>query len=159
MADERSYVDRPHPKDGGASAVSEERGFSYFPHDADVGIAATGKTLEDAFVQAARATFTLMTDLDDVRPLARAEIAFDEEDSELALATWINELLSEAKVKGLVFGRFGLSRSGSAWKGEAWGEPWTDALSRGVEVKGATLTALSVAREPDGFSVRLVVDV
>lgn len=159
MADERSSLNRPNPGDGGASAVSEERGFSYFPHDADVGIAAAGKTLEDAFVQAARATFTLMTDLDDVRPIARVEIAFEEEDRELALAEWINDLLSEAKVRGLVFGRFGLSRNGRTWKGEAWGEPWTDKLSRGVEVKGATLTALSVARDPEGFSVRLVVDV
>lgn len=143
----------------GFPVASPEGGFSYFPHDADVGISASGKTLEEAFVQAAKATFSLMTELDAVRPLSRVAFSFAEKDRELALVEWINILLSESKIQGLVFGRFGLCRDDDTWKAEAWGEPWTDRHPRGVEVKGATLTALKVAHEPEGYSVRLVVDV
>jgi SHS2 domain-containing protein len=39
------------------------------------------------------------------------------------------------------------------------GEPWREAHARGTEVKGATLTALSVRRDEQGWQARCVVDV
>ena len=86
-------------------------------------------------------------------------VSFEEEDEELALVLWLNALLAEARVNGLALGRFQLSRKGAAWTGEAWGEPWRDGIERGVEVKGATLTMLSVKRERDEWVARCVVDV
>jgi SHS2 domain-containing protein len=130
-----------------------------FPHDADVGIIGRGSTVEDAIVAAAEATFAEMVDLAAVRPLRVVRISFDEADPEFALVTWLNTCLAESRAAGLALGQFSLRRDGDHWTGEAWGEPWRDDLSRGTEVKGATLTELAVTPVDSGWEARCVVDV
>lgn len=131
----------------------------YFEHDADVGVIGRGASLEEALVAAAQATFAIMADLEAVRPLERVYVMFDENDPEFALVRWLNELLAEARAQGLVLSRFRLSRRDGRWRGEAEGEPWRSDLARGTEVKGATLTMLSVKAIPGGWEARCVVDV
>lgn len=132
---------------------------AYFEHDADIGIIGRGPSMEAAFEAAAYAMFAVMTEPAAVRADRSVHLDFEESDPELALVTWLNGLLAEARGQGLVFGRFQLRRDGDCWHGEAWGEPWRLDLERGTEVKGATLTMLSV-RERDGrWEARCVVDV
>ncbi len=133
--------------------------YSFFEHDADVGVIGHGPRLEDAFCDAARAVFSLSTDLEAVRPTERIAIEFDESDPELALVAWLNLLLGHAHDRGLALGRFGLEVSDGHWRGEAWGEPWRRDLPRGIDVKGATLTMLGVERENGAWVARCVVDV
>ncbi len=131
---------------------------SYFEHDADIGVIGRGPTPEAAFESAARAVFAIMAP--GARDGAReVQAGFEEADLELALVRWINALLAGAKVDGLALARFELSRDRDHWSGKAWGEPWSADLERGVEVKGATLTELRVARSGDGWDARCVVDV
>jgi SHS2 domain-containing protein len=132
---------------------------AYFDHDADVGVIGRGARPEDAFVGAARATFALVTRLEDVRPLEAIEVDFEEPDAELALVTWLNRLIAQSQARGLVLGEFALARDGDRWRGTARGEPWREGLERGVDVKGATLTMLSVKPAGDGWEARCVVDV
>jgi protein archease len=131
----------------------------YFEHDADVGVVGRGATLEQAFIAGAEAVFSLITRLEDVRPRARVEVQFEESDREFAFVTWINQLLARAHENGLVLGRFELEREGDRWRGIAWGEPWRAEMERGVDVKGATLTMLSVAQRDGRWEARCVVDV
>jgi SHS2 domain-containing protein len=131
----------------------------YFEHDSDVGVIGRGTTPERAFEAAARATFSIMTELELVRPLETVAIEFEELDEEFALVRWLNLLLATARERGLVFGQFRLERDGGHWRGEAAGEAWRPELERGVEVKGATLTELSVRAQHDGWEARCVVDV
>jgi SHS2 domain-containing protein len=84
---------------------------------------------------------------------------FEETDVELALVTWLNALLAHARDRGLALGRFELVREGARWRGRAAGEPWRVGLDRGTEVKGATLTMLSVRRADCGWEARCIVDV
>lgn len=133
--------------------------MSYFEHDADIGVVGRGATLEDAFVSGAQAVFSLMTRIESVQPRERIEVRFEEADPELAFVTWINQLLGHAHENGLVLGRFELERDGNKWCGSAWGEPWRAEMERGVDVKGATLTMLSVAQRDGGWEARCVVDV
>ena len=146
------------PPDAGAAPACDDS-YGYFEHVADVGVIGRGPTPERAFESAARATFAIMADLSQVRPVRTVEVAFDEDDLEIALVRWLNALLAAARENGLVLARFALRREGDVWRGEAQGEPWRDALDRGTEVKGATLTALSVARVAGGWEARVVVDV
>lgn len=132
--------------------------YEYFDHDADTGVIGRGDTIEAAFVQAAQATFALMCDPARVAARERFEVEFEEADPELALVTWLNELLAQANVRRLALARFELTRSGSRWRGAAWGEPWHAGLARGTQVKGATLTALAVVERPGGWEARCVVD-
>jgi SHS2 domain-containing protein len=132
---------------------------AYFEHDADVGVIGRGACVEEAFTSAARAVFALMTDLGEVRRLESMEIEFDEPDVEFALVTWLNLLLAHSHERGLALAEFRLTREGSHWRGQAWGEPWREALERGIEPKGATLTMLSVARAGEGWEARCLIDV
>ncbi len=133
--------------------------FAYFEHGADVGIVGRGAQIEQAFEQAAMAVFALMTTLDALLPRQSVAIEFEEADAELALVTWLNRLLGEARSRALVFCRFRLRRNGAHWSGTAAGEPWRAGLERGVEVKGATLTALAVTQQDGIWEARCVVDV
>jgi SHS2 domain-containing protein len=136
-----------------------ERRYSYFDHEADMGIVGHGSTPEAAMESAAEATFALMADLDHIRPMRSVQVAFDETDPELALVVWLNRLLAESRVAGLALGHFTLEHAGSHWRGAGWGEPWHRDLERGVEVKGATLTMLAVRQIAEGWEARCVVDV
>jgi SHS2 domain-containing protein len=131
----------------------------YFEHDADIGIIGRGATVEVAFVSAARAMFAIQSELDAVQPREEIELGFEEGDAELALVTWLNALLAASHERGMALREFGLAREGDRWRGWARGERWHPGLERGTEVKGATLTMLSVVRGTTGWEARCVVDV
>jgi SHS2 domain-containing protein len=133
--------------------------YDYFEHDADIGVIGRGGTLEQAFESAAGATFAIMADPVSLGEALEVEVAFVEDDVEFALVQWLNALIGAAREQGAVFRRFALSRQGSRWLGRAWGERWRDDSERGVEVKGATLTMLSVKPTEAGWEARCVVDV
>lgn len=135
------------------------RHYRYFDHEADIGIEARGKTPEAAFEYAASAMFAIMTHPSLVLPERRVQVEFDEPDRELALVEWLNRLLAQARLAGLVLGSFSLRREGDHYSGEAWGMPWKKGAERGTEVKGATLTELRVAPDGKGWLARCVVDV
>jgi SHS2 domain-containing protein len=131
----------------------------YFEHGADIGVIGRGATVEAAFVDAAQAMFAIMVDFDGVRADECVAVEFDEDDRELALVRWLNALLAAAREHRLVLARFTLERRGDHWRGMGCGEPWRETLVRGTEVKGATLTALSVRQVDGGWEARCVVDV
>jgi SHS2 domain-containing protein len=134
--------------------------YDYFEHDADIGVVGRAPTIEAAFEQAAQAMFRVMCETHEDRdPSETITIAFRESDPELALVTWLNDLLTAAQVQGVILADFHLERDGDAWRGSARATPWPPGAEPGVEVKGATLTALSVSESTDGWEARCVVDV
>jgi SHS2 domain-containing protein len=135
------------------------RDYSYFDHDADIGLSGRGETVESAFESAAEAVFSIMTDTTALQKKESVSVAFEEEDLEFALVRWLNALISLAHSRHLVLGYFSLKREGNRWRGEAWGETWRKEMTRGVEVKGATLTMLSVTEEKGIWTARCIVDV
>jgi len=135
--------------------------WEHFPHGADIGIRGIGATREEAFEQAALALTAVMTDPSPIEAKRAVEIARDAPDDELLLADWLNALIYEMVTQHMIFGRFSVRLDGGRLAATAWGEP-LDALRHhpAVEVKGATYTALSVARRDDGAWVaQCVVDV
>jgi len=135
--------------------------WEHFPHGADIGIRGIGATREEAFEQAALALTAVMTDPSSMETKRAVEIARDAPDDELLLADWLNALIYEMVTQHMIFGRFSVRLDGGRLAATAWGEP-LDALRHhpAVEVKGATYTALSVARRHDGAWVaQCVVDV
>jgi SHS2 domain-containing protein len=147
------------PEPAAAGERKPTHSYEYFDHDADVGIIGYGATLEEAFIAAAEAVFAQMVDPSQVRLQRVVRVEFEEEDPELALVTWLNLLLAEAKTQGLALASFELTRRNGKWYGAGWGEPWREGLEPGVEVKGATLTMLSVRQTERGWEARCVVDV
>ncbi|WP_019215759.1 archease [Legionella tunisiensis] len=132
---------------------------NYFEHDADVGIIGYGRSMEASFVDAARAMFALMANLSSVHPIHEVTVEFEEEDIELAFVIWLNLLIAQAQTNNLILTEFELKRTGFLWQGKARGEIWHAGIERGIEVKGATLTMLSVKQEDDLWQAKCVVDV
>lgn len=132
---------------------------NYFDHDADIGIIGRGESLEACFVDAAKAMFTLMADLSTIQPKREVRVEFEESDIELALVTWLNSLIAKAQAENLILSRFEIKMKDNAWHGTAQGEVWRDDIERGIDVKGATLTMLSVKKINGHWEATCVVDV
>lgn len=135
--------------------------FETFTHDADIGVRGYGPTRESAFEQAALALTSVITDVDKVVDKDGVEISCAAPDDELLLMDWLNSVVYEMATRGMLFSRFRIEmRDGRLW-GWAFGEPVdVDKHQPAVEVKGATLTALSVHQKDDGTWVaQCVVDV
>jgi len=136
-------------------------GWEHFPHEADIGIRGIGATREEAFEQAALALTAVVTDPASVAPATAVEIERWAPDEELLFADWVNAIVYEMATRNFLFGRFAVNLDGKRLKATAWGEPVNrERHHPAVEVKGATYTALSVARRDDGaWIAQCVVDV
>lgn len=135
-------------------------GWRHFPHGADIGVSGYGPSLAQAFEQAAVALIAVMTDPEQVRPLQAISITCDAPDPETLLVDWLNAVVYEIATRAMLFGRFEVMIEGAHLIATAYGEPLDPARHHpAVEVKGATYTALRVAREGDGWVAACVVDV
>ena len=135
--------------------------WEHFEHDADIGVRGWGKTRAQAFEQAALAMTAAITDPALVRPLARVELTVQDDDPELLLTDWLNALIYEMSTRRMLFSRFSVCMDDRGLAAAAEGEPLDVERHRpAVEVKGATLTELKVAQQPDSSWVaQCVVDV
>ncbi|HEX5135998.1 MAG TPA: archease [Planctomycetota bacterium] len=131
-----------------------------FDHGADIGVLGEGRTIGEAFAGAARAMFSVIVDLKGVVPRESVAISCEATDKELLLVRWLNALLAEADLRGTVFCEFEVRLREGGLDGTARGEPFERGRHvPGVEVKGATLTELRVAREGGLWRAQTVVDV
>ena len=135
--------------------------WEHFPHQADIGVRGLGATIEQAFEQAALALTAVITDPADVAPKEMIQFSCTAPDAELLLVDWLNALIYEMATHNVLFSRFEVHLEGDHLTAQAWGEALEAARHQpAVEVKGATYTALKVAKQPDGsWLAQCVVDV
>jgi tRNA nucleotidyltransferase (CCA-adding enzyme) len=135
--------------------------WEHFAHGADIGVRGIGTTCAEAFEQAALALTAAVTDPDQLEPKEPIRIRCDAPDDELLLVDWLNAIIYEMTTRNALFGRFAVQLADHRLAATAWSEPLDRARHRpAVEVKGATYTALSVARRADGaWIAQCVVDV
>ena len=137
-----------------------DRGWSSFPHGADIGVEGWGPTLAIAFEQAALALTAAVTTAP-IEPLVEVDVACSAPDRELLLVEWLNAIIYEMAVRTMVFGRFQVQASETQLQARLWGEA-VDVKRHepACEPKGATYTALSVTQNKNGnWLARCVVDV
>jgi SHS2 domain-containing protein len=135
--------------------------WEHFEHRADIGVRGYGTSLADAFAQAAMALTAIITDLPAVRPLQGIPVACTEADGELLFVDWLNRVVYEMAVRGMLFSRFEVAIEDGSLKATLYGEPVDRARHLpAVEVKGATFTELLVEQRENGLWVaQCVVDV
>ena len=82
-------------------------------------------------------------------------------DLELLFVEWLNAIIYEMAVRKMLFGRFAVRIDGTRLAGTLWGEPVNiERHAPACEPKGATYTALRVAKDLDGaWSAACIVDV
>jgi tRNA nucleotidyltransferase (CCA-adding enzyme) len=135
--------------------------WEHFEHEADIGIRGIAPTLEQAFEQAAIAMTAVVTHIDSVSASKVISIYCEAPDNELLLVSWLNELIYEMSVQGVLFNRFEVVIDDDTLSAIAYGE----AVDRqkhqpAVEIKGATFTELRVYQQADDTWVaQCVVDV
>ncbi|MBI3576317.1 MAG: archease [Gammaproteobacteria bacterium] len=135
--------------------------WEHFAHEADMGVRGIGPTKDEAFAQAALALTAVIADPAGVAPREAVVIECRAPDDELLFADWLNALVYEMATRKMLFSRFEVQLADGALTATAWGERADPARHHpAVEVKGATYTALRVARDANGeWCAQTVVDV
>lgn len=143
-----------------APSVTQRPGWEHFPHDADVGVRGFGATPSEAFEHAALALTAIVTTVP-IEPLHRVEVRCEAPDLEVLLVDWLNSIIYEMAVRSMLFARFDVKIEGTRLEATLWGDHVDVARhAPACEPKGATYTALRVARAADGvWSAACVVDV
>ena len=134
--------------------------FEILDHTADVGIIAYGADLKQAFANAARALFSLITELEDVEEVLYRDIELDAGDEESLLVGWLNELVYRFDTEGILFKRFDIIQlDETSLKAKGYGEK-ADISKHSLKtgVKGATYHMLKVDKT-DGYRVQVLFDI
>ena len=134
--------------------------WEHFEHGADIGVRGIGRTLEEAFEQAAIALCAVVTEPERVEPVDEVQIEIDGSEPDLLLVDWLNRLVYEMAVGHRLFSRFDISIDESRLRATARGEKTDRARHEpAVEIKGATFTELRVEPMDGGWLAQCVVDV
>ena len=137
-----------------------EKDFEIVDHTADVGIIAYGADMSQAFANAARALFSLITELDDVDEVLHRDIELTASDEESLLVEWLNELIYQFDTEGIIFKRFDIIQlDNTQLKARSYGEK-VDSSKHKLKtgVKAATYHMLKVDKG-DGCKVQVLFDI
>ena len=134
--------------------------FEIVDHTADVGIIAYGANISQAFTNAARALFSLITELDNVDEVVYRDIELVAPDQESLLVQWLNELIYLFDTENIIFKRFDISQLNSTQlKARSYGEKVDSAKHKlKTGVKAATYHMLKVDKT-NGCQVQVLFDI
>ena len=100
-----------------------EKDFEIIDHTADVGIIAYGASVSQTFANAARALFSLITELDNVEEVLHRDIELVAPDQESLLVAWLNELIYLFDTENVLFKRFEITKlDNTQLKARSYGE-------------------------------------
>ncbi len=134
--------------------------YETFEHEADIGVRGFGRTIEEAFENAAVALYSIIVNINKIQPSEKKIVTVTAPDLDLLLVEWLNALLSLSDIERIVFSKFSVKIENQSLEGTAWGEPLDRQRHEPhVEVKGATYHMLSVTQKNGGYSAQCVVDV
>jgi len=138
--------------------------YEYLEHQADIGIRASGASLEQAFSEGAKAMFNAMADIKTIATQTSVDISCDAPDEASLFIEWLNALLAAADTKDLLFSKFDVKiekKDGSLnLTARAVGEP----LDKGkhklkIEVKAATYSGLKFEEKEGKYYLTCVLDI
>jgi SHS2 domain-containing protein len=138
----------------------KKKEFEILNHTADVGIIAYGADLKQAFANAAKGLFSLITDLGKVKEALHRDAELTAADEENLLVEWLNELIYQFATEGIIFKRFDIVQlDNTRLKARGYGEKIDKSKHRlKVEVKAATYHMLKVEKN-DGCRVQVLFDI
>jgi len=137
-----------------------DKEFEIINHTADVGIIAYGDDIKQAFANAARALFSLITELESVEEVLHRDIELTATDQESLLVEWLNQLIYLFDVENIVFKRFDIIQlNHTQLKARIYGEK-VDRAKHKIKtgVKATTYHMLKVDKD-DGCKVQVLFDI
>jgi len=139
--------------------------FKFLEHTADAYIAAYGNTLEEAFENAALATFEVMTDIKKVKPRIEDNVEVEAHDEYALLYSWLEELLIKFETTNNLYSSFKVSPiertpSGLRLRAKIWGEPLNpEKHLQKVGVKAVTYHQMEIVKRPKIVTVKFILDI
>jgi SHS2 domain-containing protein len=139
--------------------------FEFLEHTADVYIAAHGKSLEEAFENAALAMFEVMTDTAEVSPSEEDSVEVEAEDEYALLYSWLEALLVKFEVNGMLYSKFKVSRLWEISEGfklgaKVWGEKFNaEKHVQRVAVKAVTYHRMEIIKELNKVTLEFILDI
>ncbi len=146
------------------NAVQAQKRFEFLEHTADVYVAAYGADLEEAFENAALATFHAMTEVDQVQAADEDVIEVRGQDEHALLYNWLEELLVKFEITYNIYSRFKISSiektpDSLRLKAKIWGEPFDpEKHPQKVGIKAVTYHLMEIIKRPKGVTVRFILD-
>jgi len=142
-----------------------QKRFEFLEHTADLYIAAYGESIEEAFENAAYATFEGMTDLKKVQPKLEETVEVEGYDEQALLYNWLEALLVKFDITGNIFSMFKITtikKTNNTFKLKAniWGEPFNPQkhISK-VGIKAITYHQMEIMKEHDLVTVKFILDI
>jgi SHS2 domain-containing protein len=135
--------------------------YELIDHTADVGIKAYGKTLSEAFENAAKGMFDIITDNSEIESIGQYNIELEAPDLEQLLVDWLSELLYLNSAKNQVFGFFKieLDKKNNKLTAKIFGEKFDLSKHKiGAEIKAVTYHILEV-RNKRPYHVQVLFDI
>ena len=135
--------------------------WEHFPHVADMGVRGYGRSAAEAFEQAALGLTAVIVDPALVKARTPVEIECEAPDLDLLFFDWLNALVFQMATRHMLFRTYEVEIEGLHLKAQMHGEAVDPARHEpAVEVKGATLTMLTVRERGEGdWVAQCVVDV
>ena len=136
-----------------------DKEFEIIDHTADVGIVAYGADIKQAFANAAKALFSIITEPEDIQEVLYRDIKISATDQESLLVQWLNELIYLFDTENILFKRFDIAHlSHTRLKARIYGENVDKSkheLKTGV--KATTYHMLKIDKD-DGYKVQVLFD-
>lgn len=137
--------------------------YQFFDVTADVGYRAHGRTLAEAFENAALAMFEVITDTDSIGHGIQRNIKVESEDEYALLYDWLSEFLFVMDSEFLVFSRFKVTidkkEGGYVLHGTAWGEEFHPRRHEiRNEVKAVTYHRMDIKKN-QFYRIQVILDI
>ena len=139
--------------------------FEFLEHTADTYVRAFGKTMEEAYENAALAMFETMTDTNKIAQTHQETVESEAEDQYALLYNWLETLLVKFETEGMLYSKFQIF----SWKetpdifkmkAKIWGEKF-DAQKhpQKVAVKAVTYHRMMIISEPERVILEFILDI
>ncbi len=139
--------------------------FEFLEHTADVYIRAHGKTMEEAYENAALAMFEVMTDTDKITPVQEETLDVGAEDQYALLYNWLEALLVKFETENMLYSKFQITNweetdENFKFKAKIWGEKFDPKKHpQRVGVKAVTYHRMVIIRERDRVVLEFILDI
>ena len=139
--------------------------FEFLEHTADVYVRAHGKTMEEAYENAALAMFEVMTDTDKITQRQEETLEVEAEDQYALIYNWLEALLVKFETENMLYSKFQITNwketdENFKFKAKIWGEKFDPQKhpSR-VGVKAVTYHRMVMIRERDRVVLEFILDI
>jgi SHS2 domain-containing protein len=139
--------------------------FEFLEHTADVYVRAHGKTMEEAYENAALSMFETITDVDKIVPAQEDMVEVEAEDQYALLYNWLEALLVKSETLDMLYSKFQIigwkeTTENFTFKAKIWGEQFDPKRHpQKVAIKAVTYHRMVIIREMDRVILEFILDI